>query len=137
MLVAKKRSSLGTAEPPSIVSSNFWSGIAATFGMGVVSGEHEKPGSGLFDHPAERLTRERRELQVLADVVRRQVLEVAQRLLGALEGPLGVVEVAHPRHHPPGPLLDAATPQVGGGGQTRKMRMGAPRNSEGEWGMAR
>ena len=68
--------------------------------------------AGLLDHPAHRLTRERRELEVPVHVLGRCELAASrERLLGPAERPLGVVELVQPRHDPRRALLDATAPE--------------------------
>ena len=81
--------------------------------MRIVGREHEQLRTGLLDHPAEGLARIGRELEVAAHVLRGLELEGAQRLLGAAERTLAVIEMAEPRHDPAGALFDTTAPQLG------------------------
>src|SRR5205085_3825577 len=74
--------------------------------------EHEQVRSRLVDHPAHRLTREWRELEVAVHVVGRLALEVLQRLLGPAEGALRVIEMVQPRDDPARALFDAPAAEV-------------------------
>ena len=87
--------------------------VSSAFGVWIVGGEHEQVRSSLFDHPTHRFTREGSELEVTVRVfARASPRRQQQRFLGAAEGPLGVVRVMHPRHHPSRTLLDQAPSQV-------------------------
>src|SRR6266542_3280041 len=86
--------------------------VLAALGVRVVRREHEQLRPGLLDHPAHRLTRERRELEMPADVLGGRELERAQRLLGPLECALAVVELAQPGHDPRRALLDASASEL-------------------------
>src|SRR4051812_1062102 len=56
--------------------------VRRALGVRVVSREHEQLRSSLFDHPANRLSRVGRELQMLLYVLRWLHLQLLQRRLG-------------------------------------------------------